>query len=483
MPIDITMPRLSDTMERGTIIKWNVKEGDEVSSGDAIADIETDKATMEMQVYDDGKIAKLLVGEGKTVDVGTKIAVLAESGEDVDAGSKESAESSDSEAKAKAKANAKAEPEAKSAKREEEGEEEAGKPSKKSEREQASKPRAAVTEREEESGTEDEAAPEEDEEAREEQGGQRMRVSPVARRLAEEHDIDVASIQGSGPHGRVIKRDILKAMEAGQETAAAVPPSARSSELATPVREKRAEPRKEAGLATFREKSIELSNMRQIIAKRLVESVTTIPHYQVSLVFDVDALLRLRSELNEQLEPHDIKLSVNDFFIRACALAIHEHPEFNSSWGETTIEVHGEVNIGMAIALPAERGGGLLVGTIRHADQKSLRQISAEAKYLAHKARTRGLSPEEMQGSTFTISNLGMFGVEHFTAIINPPNAAILALGGAIEKPVVRSGQIVVGNELTATLSLDHRIIDGAMAAAYLQTLKRYVESPATLLV
>ena len=462
MPIDITMPRLSDTMERGTIIKWNVKEGDKVSSGDAIADIETDKATMEMQVYDDGKIAKLLVDEGKTVDVGTKIAVLAEAGEDVG-----SSDSGDGKATATAE-----EPKPRKDDKQPAKPAAAPKP----------KPSDAISERQEEAGTA--APPESDRDVEndetEEQGGQRMRISPVARRLAEEHGINVASLEGSGPHGRVIKRDVLEAMEAGKETAAAVPPSARGGELATPVREKRAET-KETGLALGR--TVELSNMRQVIAKRLVESVTTIPHYQVSVVFDVDALLRLRSELNEQLEPHDIKLSVNDFFIRACALAIHEHPVFNASWGETKLIIHDEVNIGMAISLPEERGGGLLVGTIRNVDQKSLRQISAEAKYLATKARSRGLSIEEMQGSTFTISNLGMLGVEHFTAIINPPNSAILALGAAIEKPVVRNSQIVIGNELTATLSLDHRIIDGATGAAYLQTLKRLIEAPATLLV
>jgi len=461
MPIDITMPRLSDTMERGTIIKWNVKEGDEVSSGDAIADIETDKATMEMQVYDDGKISKLLIEEGKTVDVGTKIAELAADDEDAaDATDADDAKAAPAEApRPSSRKDTEPKDEPKQAKRREPAEDD---------QPESDKREAKPAKDEDKSGSEG--------------GGHRMRISPVARRIADEHGINVSSIQGSGPHGRVIKRDVLEAVEAGHETAAAVPPSARGSELATPVREKRAEPA-DAGLASFHGKTIELSNMRQIIAKRLVESVNTIPHYQVTMTFDVDALLHLRTELNEQLEPHSIRLSVNDFFIRACALSIHDHPEFNSSWNDTTLEVHDEVNIGMAIALPAEKGGGLLVGSIRNADQKSLRQISAEAKYLANKARTRGLSPEEMQGSTFTISNLGMFGVEHFTAIINPPNAAIMALGGAMEKPVVRNGQIVVGNELTATLSLDHRILDGAMGAAYMQTLKRYIESPATLLV
>lgn len=224
--------------------------------------------------------------------------------------------------------------------------------------------------------------------------------------------------------------------------------------------------------------------MRQTIAKRLVESKTTIPHYQVTMRFDMEALLSLRTTLNEQLHSQGVKLSVNDFLVRACALAMHQHHEFNASWaGPEGVRVHGAVNIGVAIALPRERGGGLVVGVIRDADRKGLRQLSQEAKALGEKARGRGLGPEDLSDSTFTISNLGMFGVDHFTAIINPPNSAILAVGAALELPVVRKGQIVVGHEMSATLSLDHRVIDGVMAAAYLQTLKSLMENPATLLV
>jgi pyruvate dehydrogenase E2 component (dihydrolipoamide acetyltransferase) len=228
---------------------------------------------------------------------------------------------------------------------------------------------------------------------------------------------------------------------------------------------------------------IELSNVRQTIAKRLVESKTTIPHYQVTVTFNVDPLLELRRMLNEQLAPQEVKLSLNDFLIRGCALAIHQHPEFNASWAGDHIEIHAAINVGMAIALPPERGGGLLVATIRDADVKGLREISAEAGYLAERARTHGLSLDEMADTTFTISNLGMFGVDNFTAIINPPNSAILAVGAAQQLPVVREGQIVVGHEMAATLSLDHRVIDGAMAARYLQTLKQLIENPATVMV
>ena len=308
----------------------------------------------------------------------------------------------------------------------------------------------------------------------------RVRMTPVARRLADEHGVDVGTLEGSGPRGRIVKRDVLRAVEAGRETAAAIPPAARTGLVATPVPVDAPVPPAAHGLV---ESTIPLTSMRQTIARRLVEAKTTIPHYQVTLSFNMDRLLALRSTLNEQLAAQGVKLSVNDFLVRACALAMHQHPEFNASWGSDHLTVHGDVNIGIAIALPAGRGGGLVVGTVRAADQKSLRSISLESKQLAEKARTRGLTLEEMSDSTFTLSNLGMFGVEHFTAIINPPNSAILAVGAALQKPVVRDGEITVGYEMSATLSLDHRVIDGAMAAQYLQTLRALMENPATLLV
>jgi pyruvate dehydrogenase E2 component (dihydrolipoamide acetyltransferase) len=223
--------------------------------------------------------------------------------------------------------------------------------------------------------------------------------------------------------------------------------------------------------------------MRGVIARRLVESKQQIPHYQVSMKFAMDAILAMRGQLNQQLAALEVKLSVNDFIIRACALAMARHPFFNASWAGDRILLHQQVNIGVAIALPEEKGGGLVVGVVRDANLKSLRQISGEVRALGEKARTKGLSMEEMSGATFTISNLGMFGVDNFTAIINPPNSAILACGAAIEQPVVRDHQLCVGWEMAATLSLDHRVIDGAMAAKYLQSLKELVEQPTLLLV
>ncbi len=439
------MPRLSDTMETGTLLKWNVAEGQKVAAGDAVADVETDKATMEMQVYDDGTVAKILVPEGRTVEVGTPLAILAEEDEDpetVAAAAVEAVATAKEAQQVAALAQARV-PQPQS-------------------RDMLPVPTAEAPPR-----------PLRETTTRQE----RARVSPVARRLADEHGIDLRMLQGSGPGGRIIKRDVLDAVDAGQETAAAVPPSASALPVVVPVR---ARP---AAVGGVEPRMIELSNIRKTIAKRLVESKTTIPHYQVTVTFNVDPLLELRRMLNDQLAPQGVKLSVNDVLIRGCALAIHQHPEFNASWADDHIEIHAAINVGMAIGLPPERGGGLLVATIRDADMKGLREISAEAGELAERARTRGLSLDEMADATFTISNLGMFGVDNFTAIINPPNSAILAVGAAQQLPVVRGGQIVVGHEMAATLSLDHRVIDGAMAARYLQTLKQLIENPATLMV
>jgi pyruvate dehydrogenase E2 component (dihydrolipoamide acetyltransferase) len=465
MSIEITMPRLSDTMETGTIIKWGVSEGDAVSSGDVVADVETDKATMELSVYDDGTVAKILVGEGQTVEVGRVIAVLAEEGEEVS----EVAAAAASGVVAAAAPPSPAEAGPAERKPGERG------PAPPAEAPREKQPQAAPAV--------PQAGPKRDD---------RIRISPVARRLADEHDLDISSIHGSGPAGRIIKRDVLSAIEAAEETAASVPPSAKAREAKAAPPEARMVPttRIAAGEPTalalseaIQPRKVPLSNMRQTIARRLVESKTTIPHYQISMSFNMDPLLELRRTLNEQLQQQGVKLSVNDFLVRSCALAMHEHPEFNASWGGDSIIIHGEINIGVAISVGPERGGGLVVGVIRTVDQKSLRMISFEARRLAEKARTRGLSLEEMEGATFTISNLGMYEVDHFTAIINPPNSAILAVGAAAEKPVVRDGQLTIGREMEATLSCDHRVIDGAMGAEYLQTLKRFIENPSTLLV
>jgi pyruvate dehydrogenase E2 component (dihydrolipoamide acetyltransferase) len=428
-------------MEQGTVVKWHVKVGDKVTSGQVIADIETDKATMEQAVFDDGLIARLVCPEGKQVKVGEVIAVLAEEGESVDAAA--SAPSASPAPRAAAP--------------------------------------AAVAPASSAAPTREIVA---DVKATEVRDADRVRVSPVARRMASEMGVDLSQVKGSGPGGRVIKRDIALAAENRSSAA----PVARASAPAQGIvaagpASVSAAPSAGALVQGVQSVEVPVSNMRGVIAKRLVESKQSIPHYQVSMKFSMDALMALRTQLNEQLSSMEVKLSVNDFIIRACALAMAKHPFFNASWAGDRILLHQQVNVGVAIALPEEKGGGLVVGVVRDAHLKSLRQISGEVRALGEKARTKGLSVEEMSGATFTISNLGMFGVDNFTAIINPPNSAILACGAAIEQPVVRNHQLAVGWEMAATLSLDHRVIDGAMAAKYLQGLKQFVETPTMLLV
>jgi pyruvate dehydrogenase E2 component (dihydrolipoamide acetyltransferase) len=470
MSINVTMPRLSDTMEQGTVVRWHVKEGARIASGDVIADIETDKATMEMQAFDDGVIARLVIPEGRQVKVGETIAVIAQEGEDTSAAAGAAVSSAAAAIPASARgASAPATAPDTGA----------------SVRTTGSAVAAALRTSAGAHGVPREIVAS----VEAQEPGGHPRVSPVARRMAEAMGVDVASIRGSGPGGRVIKRDILHAAENRQAqvpapAAADASSGARARDLvaASPTT---ASGGSAPGALVPGAQSVEvpLTGMRQTIARRLVESKTTIPHYQVTMKFAMDAILELRAQLNAQLAPMDVRLSVNDFIVRACALAMARNPYFNASWAGDRILIHQQVNIGVAIALDEERGGGLVVGVVRDADRKSLRQISGEVKALGEKARTRGLSLEDMSGATFTISNLGMFGVDNFTAIIAPPNSAILACGAAIEQPVVRDHQLVVGWEMAATLSLDHRVIDGAMAAKYLQTLKQAIETPTMLLV
>ena len=449
MPIEITMPRLSDTMEEGTLVKWRVKKGDEVASGDHLADVETDKATMELQAFDDGRVAALAVQEGDTTPVGSLILMLAEDGESLEDAAAAVSGASGGSSKASL---------AQAASGGDSGGDSGGGGV------AVAEPPADASAAASSAG-----APQGD--------GKRQRVSPVARKIAEEHGIDIASIAGSGPDGRVIKRDVLAVVEGGGGQAA---PAAASATSAKPQAAAPSAPVAPVGLEA---KTITLSGMRKTIARRLVESKTTVPHFQVTVSINMDPLMELRKTLNAQLEAQGVKLSVNDFITRATALACVSHPEANSSWAGDTIIQHGTVNVGVAVSLPAERGGGLVVPVIRDAQSKGLRQISEDTKRLAKKARESGLTPEEMGDGTITLSNLGMYGVDQFTAIINPPQAAIIAVGGAIQKPVVRDGQIVIGHEMCVTLSGDHRTIDGAQGAEYLGTFKQLLENPAALLI
>lgn len=458
MPITVTMPRLSDTMERGTVVSWNVKEGDSVKPGQSLGDIETDKATMELQSFDTGVVAAIMVPAGQTVEVSRPILMLAEPGEDV----------------AKVKAGA--------------GSASAGAPVKKAgaaggggAASAGSGGAVAVVEAAPSGGSGGSAV-------RVSEGiGGRVFASPLAKKIAEESGVDLARVQGTGPAGRIIRRDVEAAAGGASGGVGQRASGAPASEAPGSMPRSAAPAPMPAIGAMLTGKRITLNNMRRTIATRLVQSKATVPHYQVTVAVAMDALLGLRSQLNEQLAAQGVKLSVNDFVVRACALAMHQHPFVNSSWGSDneSVQLHGAVNIGVAVALSGSEsgGGGLVVATLRDADRMGLRLISQQTKALADKARAKGLSIDEMSDSTFTISNLGMFGVEHFTAIINPPNAAILAVGAAVKKPVVRGDQVVVGHEMQMTMSSDHRVVDGAMAAAYLATVKQYLEAPATLLV
>lgn len=426
MPIFIDMPRLSDTMQEGTLVKWSVKVGDKVGASSVIGDVETDKATMELQVFDEGTIAKLCIEAGQTVPIGTIIAVIAAAGETV-------------EAAAAAPLPAAAAP-APAPKKEE------------------AAPAAAVATAQAQVSLDD------------------LKISPLAKKIAAQGQVNLSGVEGSGPGGRIIRRDVLKAAAspAAPVTLASIaaPAPAKAAAPAAPV---------SALTGTLEAKSIPLSNMRKTIAKRLVESKQSVPHFQVSVAVRMDALMTTRAQLASQ----GIKFSVNDFITRAIAIATSRHPAVNSSWNVNTIEQHGTVNVGVAISLPAEKGGGLVVATVKDAHTKGVRQISDEVKALATKAREKGLTPAEMEGSTITLSNLGMpqYGVVQFNPIVNLPNAAIIGVGAAIEQPVVENGKIVVGTVMSTTLSGDHRVIDGAQGAEFLTTLKGLLENPAALLV
>lgn len=425
MPIEISMPRLSDTMEEGTLIKWRVKVGDKIKSGDLLADVETDKATMELQSYDDGTVARLAIGEGEATPIGTTILLLAEEGESIDDVVRTAGSSTEIVTAETASAVGQT-------------------------MSVAAPPRKLVTEQIGSSA--------------------RLRISPVARKIAEEHGVDLNAIQGSGPAGRIVKRDVQDALD-GRGSVSSATDVVASAVVSSPPG------------AAMQTKTMPLSSMRKTIARRLVESKTTIPHFTVTMTIRMDPLLDLRQSLNTQLNDEGVRLSVNDFVVRACALALAKHPSVNSSWSDEGIQQHGSVNVGIAIAVGEDKGGGLVVATIRDAGVRSIREINAQTQLLARKARSEGLTIEDMSDGTFTVSNLGMFGVEHFEAIINPPQAAILAVGAAIERPIVREGGVAVGWEMAATLSADHRIVDGAKAAEFLQTLRQLLENPATVII
>ncbi|MBW4984121.1 pyruvate dehydrogenase complex dihydrolipoamide acetyltransferase [Mameliella sp. CS4] len=434
MPTEILMPALSPTMEEGTLAKWLVKEGDDVRSGDVIAEIETDKATMEFEAVDEGVIGKILVAEGtEAVKVNTPIAVLLEDGESA-------ADIADAPPATAPKAQAGAAP--------------AGGPEK--------------------------AAPPPPQNP----DGTRIFASPLARRIAEQKGLDLSQITGSGPRGRIVKADVEAAIAppapaSETDTAPALQAAAAAAAPAAPAASGASA---DAVLKTYADRphqEIALDGMRRTIAARLTEAKQTIPHFYLRREIRLDALMAFRKQLNDQLAPRGVKLSVNDFIIKACANALQQVPTANAVWAGDRILQLTPSDVAVAVAIE----GGLFTPVLRDAHQKSLSTLSAEMKDLATRARDRKLAPQEYQGGSFAISNLGMFGIENFDAVINPPHGAILAVGAGVKKPVVGAeGQIEVATVMSVTLSVDHRVIDGALGAELLQAIVDGLENPLALL-
>lgn len=417
MPISILMPALSPTMTEGNLIKWLKNEGETVKAGEVLAEIETDKATMEVEAVDEGTLARIMIPAGtEQVAVNTVIALLLEEGEDASTLDKPSAKAKPQEAPIDAQKPTETPPIVKT---------------------------VATT-------------PEKNISISRAVAGERIFASPLARRLAEHTNVDLQTLSGSGPHGRIIKLDVENAAKT------LTPPLAPTI---TPV----------YGESGYMD--IPLNNIRKITAKRLTESKQEIPHFYLTVDCNLDALLALRTKLNVRLD--DEKLSVNDFIIRAVALALIKVPEANVSWQDTFLRQYQSADVAVAVAIK----DGLITPIIRAADQKSLRQISAQMKILAEKARSGKLTTEEFQGGSFTISNLGMYDIKHFGAIINPPQACILAVGMGEQRPIVREGEIQVATLMTCTLSVDHRAVDGAVGSKYLTAFKDLIEDPLKLLI
>jgi len=461
MPITITMPALSPTMEEGNLAKWMVKEGDTVSAGDVIAEIETDKATMEVEAVDEGTVAKILVAEGtEAVKVNAPIAVLAEEGEDVSAAAAADASAgaapaaeAPAEAPAPAVGNGAAAPAPQSA------------------------PAAGGTAAGVPDSVKAGPVPVKD--------GQKVFASPLARRIANNAGIDITAVAGTGPKGRIVKRDVEAAIAGGAQPAAAEAPApAAAAPASAPAMA--VGPTSEQVLANFEEGSYELvkhDGMRKTIAKRLQESKQTIPHFYVTVDVELDALLALRSQLNKAAPAKDdkpaYKLSVNDMVIKALALALRDVPDANVSWTDDAMVKHHHADVGVAVSIP----GGLITPIVRRAEEKTLSAISNEMKDLGARAKDRKLKPEEYQGGTTAVSNMGMMGVKDFAAVVNPPHATILAVGAGEQRPVVKDGALAVATVMSVTLSTDHRCVDGALGAELLAAFKGYIENPMGMLV
>lgn len=426
MAIAVEMPKMSDTMDEGVLVEWLAEEGDSVSSGDVIAQVETDKATMDLEVYDDGVLLKKVAEAGEGIPIGGLIAVLGEEGEDIseilaqyENGGSGAAQTAETEASA----------------------------------DESSSSEEKEPQQEVESAESTEASSDDS----------RLKASPLARRMAKDKGLDLGAIKGSGTEGRIIKRDV--------ESAEAEPAAAR--ETAAPAR---------PALPATKSETLRISQMRKTIARRLSESKYTSPHFYLTVDVNMEASIVARKALNDQAEAAGLaRISFNDLVTKACAAALRLHPEVNSSYHEEENEIrrHGDINVAFAVAVDE----GLLTPVIRNADLKGVSEIAAETRDLAERARNKQLQPPDWEGSTFTTSNLGMFGIEEFTAIINPPNACILAIGAIRDVPVVVDGEIRPGKRMKITLSCDHRIVDGAVGSRFLGDVQRFLEQPIGLLL
>ena len=458
MATPIEMPKLSDTMEEGVLSAWLVDEGDAVSAGDILAQVETDKATMDLEAFDEGTLLKKVIDEGDAVPIGQLIAVIGEAGEDIsdlldgeDGDDSAAAEADAPEADEDEPVEATETPEPSA-----DAEEVVDEPSGDGQlRERTPEPVPAGTDAE----------------------GRRIKASPLARRIAQEHGVELAQIEGSGPEGRIVRKDVEARIEEGEST------PAREERAREPATQPTAEaptyelPEDEAPYA-----SEDISQMRKTIARRLAQSKYSSPHFYLTVDIDVEKAVDLREDLNELAEEQGrAKISFNDLITKACALSLKNHPYVNASYlpEEGEIRKYNRVHMGIAVAIDE----GLITPVVRDADRKGLTEIARETRELAERARNRDLEPEEFEGATFTTSNLGMFGIEEFTAIINPPNSAILAIGEIRDTPVVDDGEVVPGKRMKVTLSCDHRVVDGATGAKFLDSVRSYLEEPMNLLL
>ena len=495
---NVQMPRLSDSMETGKILRWLKKEGEEVKKGEPLVEIESDKANIEVEAYASGKLSKIVVAEGESAPIGAVIAEIGGNGGAAPKTEAPAAPKAEAPDKPKAEAQAATKAEKPAAPEEQapaaEPEQKAKPAAAEAPKAQATKPEAHVAQADKAmAATAQQAAEGGGEQyphggpddrleagaaaqaalnvirrpAEKEEDGERLKVSPVARRLADEQGIDLRQVQGTGPGGRITKEDV----EAAQRKPAGARSPERGREVSTAERQAPARPTGEVEV-------VELSKLQTTVAMRLAQSKFSAPHFYVTSEIAMDDAVRLRQMFNEAVDKAEA-ISINDLIIKAVALALTKFPEVNASWADGRIERKRDVNIGIAVGLPDR----LIVPVLRNADQKSLKEIAAESKQLIDRARSNKASSQDYLGNTFTISNLGMYDVDQFTAIINPPDAGILAIGSVEEKPVVKDGQVSVGKRMRVTMSVDHRVIYGVTAAQFLQEVKRLLQSPMALVL